>query len=365
MTSRRRARRRTVKSPSRAAVRTRSSSSSAGSSRGSPSCAARAAVRRAPCVQRALRQLPCCLTPNSLLVPNRAAVPVRTGRLSLRLGRRGGGAMGERERRLARQHRPAIATAAAGPDRRPLLVRWIHDAAPPPPPRHAPAPLQRQVHYAAMAYAPIAIALTMFRKRVGLPPWLAVTIASGAPLAVGRRAAAAQPRALRGGRDDVHVALQGQLGAARRRRAARTAAGCTSTIRSAFDSALCGGIPPSQRLQRALREKGDGVAARRRRHASIYGSWFLPHVLLGYALLRHPQFVPRAAGRLAASYHLTTPFYWFVPTAPPWWASEVAGRMDGDVQRVVRLGYLPCDQPLLPLLQDRLHEQEADPRTTQ
>ena len=98
---------------------------------------------------------------------------------------------------------------------------------------------------------------------------------------------------------------------------------------------MCGGTPPGLRLQRALRTKGtvsllDGAVC------VIYGSWFLPHVLLGYALLRHPQYVPRAAGRLAASYHLTTPFYWFVPTAPPWWASEVAGRMDGDVQRVVR-----------------------------
>ena len=46
--------------------------------------------------------------------------------------------------------------------------------------------------------------------------------------------------------------------------------------------------------------------------------------------------MPRAAGRLTAAYHLTTPFYWAVPTAPPWWASEHGGRMDGGVERVVR-----------------------------
>ena len=67
-----------------------------------------------------------------------------------------------------------------------------------------------------------------------------------------------------------------------------------------------------------------------------YGSWFVPHGLLAWLLLRHRQYVPRAAGRLAAAYHLTTPFYYFVPTAPPWWASEEAGLMDGEVERVRR-----------------------------
>jgi membrane-associated phospholipid phosphatase len=37
-----------------------------------------------------------------------------------------------------------------------------------------------------------------------------------------------------------------------------------------------------------------------------------------------------------AAYHLTTPLYYLVPTAPPWWASEKAGLMDGEVERVRR-----------------------------
>jgi membrane-associated phospholipid phosphatase len=93
-------------------------------------------------------------------------------------------------------------------------------------------------------------------------------------------------------------------------------------------------MPPGQRLQRRLR--GEDVSPLDVAISVVYGSWFVPHVLLAYVLVRHPKFLPRAAGRLAASYHLTTPFYWFVPTAPPWWASEQAGRMDGDVHRVVR-----------------------------
>ncbi|MDP1846402.1 MAG: phosphatase PAP2 family protein [Solirubrobacteraceae bacterium] len=232
-----------------------------------------------------------------------------------------------------RSRRPA-GYRRRGPERRPLLVQWMESAALYRRRVTRRRRLQRQVHYGAMAYAPAAIALTTFRERVNLPPWLAVAIASGAPLAV---AAALPPRSR------VRYAAAGMAymwlfkiswelpaddeGTHRRR------LNVDYPIR--FDSVLCGGAPPSQRLQRALRRSGsvsllDGAVC------VIYGSWFLPHVLLGYALLRHPQYVPRAAGRLAASYHLTTPFYWFVPTAPPWWASEVAGQMDGEVRRVVR-----------------------------
>ena len=236
-----------------------------------------------------------------------------------------------------RSRRPA-GYRRRGPSQQPLPVRWMESAALYRRRVTRRRRLQRQVHYGAMAYAPVAVVLTTFRQRANLPPWLAVAIASGTPLAV---AAALPPRSR------VRYAAAGMAymwlfkiswelpaddeGTHRRR------LNVDYPIR--FDSALCGGVPPSQRLQRALRRSGsvsllDGAVC------VIYGSWFLPHVLLGYALLRHPEYVPRAAGRLAASYHLTTPFYWFVPTAPPWWASEVAGRMDGEVKRVVR--YVVC-----------------------
>jgi membrane-associated phospholipid phosphatase len=234
----------------------------------------------------------------------------------------------------SRSRRPA-AYRKRGPERRSVVRQWLYDAA-----HHRrrvtrQRRLQRQVHYAAMAYAPAAVALTTFRKRASLPPWLAVLVASGAPLAV---AAALPPRSR------ARYAAAGMAymwlfkiswelpaddeGQQRRR------LNVDYPIR--FDSALCGGVPPGLRLQRALRRPSGEVSWFDAAVCLVYGSWFLPHVLLGYALLRHPQYVPRAAGRLAASYHLTTPFYWLVPTAPPWWASEVAGRMDGDVHRVVR-----------------------------
>ena len=95
------------------------------------------------------------------------------------------------------------------------------------------------------------------------------------------------------------------------------------------------GVPPTLRLQRALRDP-PRVSFLDRAVTLAYGSWFVPHVVLFWLLLRHEQYVPRAAGRLAAAYHLTTPFYYLVPTAPPWWASEEAGLMGGEVVRVRR-----------------------------
>ena len=102
-----------------------------------------------------------------------------------------------------------------------------------------------------------------------------------------------------------------------------------------IDSLIGGGMPPTQRLQRALRDR-TRVTGLDKAVTVIYGSWFVPHLVLAWILARHEAYIPRATGRLAAAYQLTTPFYWLLPTAPPWWASESEGRMDGEVERVTR-----------------------------
>jgi membrane-associated phospholipid phosphatase len=104
------------------------------------------------------------------------------------------------------------------------------------------------------------------------------------------------------------------------------------------DQAIGFGVAPTLRLQRALRDQRDPlrVTALDRAVTLAYGSWFVPHLVLFWLMLRHQQYVPRAAGRLAAAYHLTTPFYYLVPSAPPWWASEEAGLLSGEVVRVRR-----------------------------
>ena len=182
-------------------------------------------------------------------------------------------------------------------------------------------------------FVPAAVTLVFMRKRLGVRQWVALPVASAAPLAVaavtprGKRRYAAvgaaymwlfkvswempydDPDQLRG---RLHVDYPIRI-----------------------DSLIGGGVPPTQRLQRALRDR-TRVTALDKAVTVIYGSWFVPHLVLVWILARHEQFIPRATGRLAAAYHLTTPFYWLVPTAPPWWASESEGKMGAEVERVTR-----------------------------
>lgn len=59
-----------------------------------------------------------------------------------------------------------------------------------------------------------------------------------------------------------------------------------------------------------------------------------PHLALAYILWRHPVRFRSAAVRLAATFDATLIGYFATPTAPPWWSSEVEGRMNGEVRRV-------------------------------
>jgi hypothetical protein len=95
------------------------------------------------------------------------------------------------------------------------------------------------------------------------------------------------------------------------------------------------GIPPPQRLQLALRS-GAPISPLDRTMTGLYFTWELwPHAVLAWLLRKHPDRFARAAALLGATIDLTLLGYWTLPTAPPWWASQVAGRMDGSVRRVV------------------------------
>ena len=184
-----------------------------------------------------------------------------------------------------------------------------------------------------MAFVPAAIAAVTLRKRLGLSPAAALPFASAVPLAVVAAAPRNRWRYIAAGTAYMWVfKVTWELpydDPERLRQRLRV----DYTVR--IDTMLGLGTPPTLRLQRALR-RGDGVSALDRVVAVIYGSWGVPHLVLGWIWLRHPEYIPRAGGRLAAAYHLTTPFYWLVPTAPPWWASGQAGRMDGEVDRVLQ-----------------------------
>jgi membrane-associated phospholipid phosphatase len=113
------------------------------------------------------------------------------------------------------------------------------------------------------------------------------------------------------------------------------------------DTRLGLGTPPGQRLQRALRQKGR-VNALDRVLTAAYVLWEAePHVALALVLARRPERYAAAAARQALTFDLTLLGYWLVPTAPPWWASEKEGRMDGEVQRVTtRVGRDLRNEPL-------------------
>jgi membrane-associated phospholipid phosphatase len=103
-----------------------------------------------------------------------------------------------------------------------------------------------------------------------------------------------------------------------------------------IDSAIGRGLPPGVRLQRALREPPRVNALDKALTGVYYALSIAPHAVLGWILLRHEEHFPWAAGRLAGVYHITTLGYWYLPTAPPWWASEHEGLMGGEIRRVTR-----------------------------
>jgi len=189
------------------------------------------------------------------------------------------------------------------------------------------------VRRALAAFASVAIGLAAARRRLGVPPAVTLPLVSVAPLAVAAVTPRGTWRYLAVGATYMWVfKVSWELPYDRPERLRRRLR-VRYPIR--FDSLLGAGEPPTLRLQRAFRNPPnvtplDAVVT------VVYGSWFVPHLVLGWLLISHQEFVPRAAGRLAAAYHLTTPFYWLVPTAPPWWASENEGQMNGEVERVTR-----------------------------
>ena len=186
----------------------------------------------------------------------------------------------------------------------------------------------------AAAAIPLVVGLTLARKRLNMHPAVTLIAGCGTPLA----AAIAMPP----GRPRYAVIAAGYMylfklswelpydDPERLRRRLLV----DEPIR--FDTWVGGGVPVGLRLQRALRREDGEVSAFDIAVTAVYGSWFVPHLLLGYLLVRHHQYVPRAGGRLSAAYHLTTPFYWWWPEAPPWYASEKEGRMNGELDRVAR-----------------------------
>jgi membrane-associated phospholipid phosphatase len=191
---------------------------------------------------------------------------------------------------------------------------------------------------AAAASVPLAVGLIAARRRIGMHPAVTLTLGCVPPLGCAIAAPKGRVRYATVAAAYMHLFKLGWELPYDHPQKLRRRLWIDQPIR--FDTAVGLGVPPGLRLQRALRMPGE-VTALDRVVTVVYGSWFVPQLLLAYLLARHQEYVPRAGARLSAAYHLTCPFYFFAPEAPPWWASEQAGRMNGEVQRVARL--VVCD----------------------
>lgn len=187
--------------------------------------------------------------------------------------------------------------------------------------------------YVAVALGTASVAAVRGRKRMGLGAGPATACAFAAPLII----AAGFGRSRR--RDAAVWAAQMWA----YKNAFEMPADCERRLRRrahfdypiAVDSMIGAGTPPSQRLADRLRGRGR-LSALDKALTFFYWTWEAePHVALGWIRRCRPEHFPGAAGRLAATFDLTLLGYWIVPTAPPWWASEKLGRMDGKVRRVM------------------------------
>ena len=190
----------------------------------------------------------------------------------------------------------------------------------------------------AAAAVPLAVGLIAARKRIGLHPAVTLPLGCVPPLGIAIAMPKGRGRYLGVAAGYMHLFKLGWELPYDESEKLRKRLWIDQPIR--FDTVIGLGVPPGLRLQRALRRKGE-VTLLDKAVTVVYASWFVPHLLFTYLLTRHPEYCARAGGRLSAAYHLTCPFYFLAPEAPPWWASEKAGRMDGDIERVARL--VVCD----------------------
>jgi membrane-associated phospholipid phosphatase len=186
----------------------------------------------------------------------------------------------------------------------------------------------------AASAVPVTVGLIAARRRIGLHPALTLVLGCAPPLGLAIAVPKGKRRYAAVAAGYMHLFKLGWELPYDEPDKLRRRLWIDQPIR--FDTVVGLGVPPGVRLQRALRRPGE-VTRFDKAVTAVYGSWFVPHVLLAYLMARHEEFVPRAGARLAAAYHLTCPFYFWAPEAPPWWASEKEGRMGGEIERVARL----------------------------
>jgi len=183
------------------------------------------------------------------------------------------------------------------------------------------------------------VAAPLVRKRVRTPPIVAQTVAYAAPVAL----CVAVRRSRK--RDVATCALQmwAYLAAYKAPHDDPDAQERRVHVNYPIvaDHFLGMGELPTVRLQRALArrgEQGEEWRALDRVLVWAHWSWFLvPHGSLLFILLRHPARFSRAAVMTYAVFNLGAGVYWLLPTAPPWYAADIAAEHRDEDLRVRRL----------------------------
>jgi membrane-associated phospholipid phosphatase len=199
--------------------------------------------------------------------------------------------------------------------------------------------LSKAIRATAWAMVVAGVAAPLVRKRVDVPPLVMQTVAFGAPL--GMSVAVRRSR----GRDVAVCALQMWAYLAAYKSPHDDPASQQARVHVDYpiraDHVLGLGELPTVRLQRALAGNGGAAAdwsTLDRVLVWAHWSWFLvPHGSVAYILVRHRARFPRAALLTYAVFDIGASVYWLLPTAPPWYAAELAAERGESTAPVRRM----------------------------
>jgi membrane-associated phospholipid phosphatase len=199
--------------------------------------------------------------------------------------------------------------------------------------------LSKAIRATAWGVVVAGVAAPLVRKRVSAPPLVMQAVAYCAPL--GLSVAVRRSR----GRDVAVCALQMWAYLAAYKSPHDDAQHQRTRVHIDYpidvDRVLGLGELPSVRLQRSLAGSGATAAdwtVLDRALVWAHWSWFLvPHGSAAYILIRHRERFPRAALMTYAVFDLGATVYWLAPTAPPWYAAELAAERDRQPPAVRRM----------------------------
>jgi membrane-associated phospholipid phosphatase len=201
--------------------------------------------------------------------------------------------------------------------------------------------LSKAIRATAWGVVAAGVAAPLLRKRIAAPNLLTQTVAFAAPLGL----CVAVPRSSR--RDVAVCSLQMWAYLAAYKAPHDDEAGQAARVHIDYpidiDRAIGFGELPTRRLQRALARVDPGTGEPEWRTLDrvlvwAHWMWFMvPHGALAYVLVRRPEQFPRAAVMTYAVFDVGAIAYWVAPTAPPWYASLTAGRINHGVPDVRRM----------------------------